>query len=1228
MARPAAAAIEESKDGNKPEKKLNDLVFWLAFFERAGNAVGTLAFVWATVVLLGGFCEKLNAMDFWFSTVMIFIEATRVRGYCQERRTMARPAAAAIEESKDGNKPEKKLNDLVFWLAFFERVGNAVGTLAFVWATVVLLGGFCEKLNAMDFWFSTVMIFIEATRVFIRNDFSANQWLFGTTRALRSTDFSFSLMLARPRKRNQVAVAIGLCTSFLPWNGLEIIGGMIKVVLVLVIWQLLTRDLLTERVLLWSSLIVFMLLNFAGAGVGVYYSHARRGEPGEGSFSSSVIYYVLVGFLPPIILLPVAVCVICLISKIWRRLQPHCRCCHVALLWLKAILACWLLLSLILELVPEIITTACAMVVLLLGTLRTPAEYNSSRQRPYHILSGIIDLILHVVFFLHLMFPLPGLTEFLSLIILLTLLATLLLGNLQIPVALLQVALSIVRLCMLLGPHRHDYNPLPKGISRNMVPSIAVFFMLALCQGSLYVVASILGLFSFLPRRSLLRDSGLRVKGESGEKAVSLYYHCAYHKHIQEALFSSEKYTASLASFAIRSLSSSSTTGSLGFTSSEMQLAGLCILETFLEQTEPGTYKDELIAEITLTSREAVPTLIGMLGRTAARDKEIRLLAASVVAKLAASLKIAEAPGTVKLVSSLLHAQSRQDSLPVPHRAPETNGGSMWLRVRAAAAARCCCLRTAAPQPAQQNGAIAQNPDDTARGSRINEHQQQVPEETTSANGSGVVDDTARGDGVNENQECRLDVQETTAGNGGNMVNEHQDEITQHNRVNEPQMPVQAGPSPGNGGNVGIQHLPSAQEHSCCCCWQRMKDWWSKWSIPREEADPDTLPVLGMQILERLARDPDNCIEIVKDAKIITEITRLINSYHTTNNENSGVSVKQKQQQEIMICSCSKLVKNLANTRGKTGATLCRELWKNCSLLYIMQIMFHLEPQEVEAIIAKLALDEVARQEIGSTQGIIGNLMHAFLVPEPNVRPGSNNNNIVHSLRMAAGKALVNLTIMSEDNCWAILDEPLTNDLIDMMLDDGFIYVAANLLHNLCAEHSRDKLIGLAGAKEHLESAMPRVMGHIMDKQGEQLEAVLCVASQIGYLIPERFAQVLESDTYQASLVQKLVGTLNANMRPCSEYRRMRRVLIEMVISIVKLCPGYIDLFIQQGVMDALDMVKRTPSRLEKYRVFLDDEGIVVESLTMGDLVDKAKNLIQPPTPTPEAQRPTPTPDA
>ena len=67
--------------------------------------------------------------------------------------------------NKAAAAPEKRLNRFVHVVAMTERVGNALGTLAFTWATVVLLGGYPTVLRPDDdFWFATVIVFLEAAR--------------------------------------------------------------------------------------------------------------------------------------------------------------------------------------------------------------------------------------------------------------------------------------------------------------------------------------------------------------------------------------------------------------------------------------------------------------------------------------------------------------------------------------------------------------------------------------------------------------------------------------------------------------------------------------------------------------------------------------------------------------------------------------------------------------------------------------------------------------------------------------------------------------------------------------------------------------------------------------------------------------------------------------------------------------------------------------------------------
>lgn len=80
--------------------------------------------------------------------------------------------APATDPGKSSNNkaPEKWLNGFIRAVALMERVGNALGTLAFTWATVVLLGGYAKDLGSEDdFWFATTIVYLEAARYFPGN---------------------------------------------------------------------------------------------------------------------------------------------------------------------------------------------------------------------------------------------------------------------------------------------------------------------------------------------------------------------------------------------------------------------------------------------------------------------------------------------------------------------------------------------------------------------------------------------------------------------------------------------------------------------------------------------------------------------------------------------------------------------------------------------------------------------------------------------------------------------------------------------------------------------------------------------------------------------------------------------------------------------------------------------------------------------------------------------------
>ncbi|KAF7007182.1 hypothetical protein CFC21_022142 [Triticum aestivum] len=106
-------------------------------------------------------------------------------------------AGGGAGQGKDA-APEKWLNRFVLAFVLMERLGNALGTLAFTWATVVLLGGYASKLTSDgDFAFATTLIFLEAVRMFTRDNNRLDYQLFFNTRgAFRPLGWSGLIVIA------------------------------------------------------------------------------------------------------------------------------------------------------------------------------------------------------------------------------------------------------------------------------------------------------------------------------------------------------------------------------------------------------------------------------------------------------------------------------------------------------------------------------------------------------------------------------------------------------------------------------------------------------------------------------------------------------------------------------------------------------------------------------------------------------------------------------------------------------------------------------------------------------------------------------------------------------------------------------------------------------------------------------------------------------------------------
>jgi hypothetical protein len=150
-----------------------------------------------------------------------------------------------------------------------------------------------------------------------------------------------------------------------------------------------------------------------------------------------------------------------------------------------------------------------------------------------------------------------------------------------------------------------------------------------------------------------------------------------------------------------------------------------------------------------------------------------------------------------------------------------------------------------------------------------------------------------------------------------------------------------------------------------------------------------------------------------------------------------------------------------------------------------------------------------------------------------------------------------------------------------------------------------------------------QILEKILNTKGKQLEVLIGLAAQIHNAMPACFKDALESlaNNTAEALVQKMVDTLNSSKKPSPECPRMRRAIVELAISIVEtrtLPYGYAADFRKKGMVEALSKVKRTPSKVERYRLFFGDAGVVLErGLPLPDMVATAKGLIETASPSP-----------
>ncbi|KAL5225368.1 hypothetical protein ABZP36_012007 [Zizania latifolia] len=410
--------------------------------------------------------------------------------------TQAPVKGAGGGKMKKVGSPEKLLNGFIRLVAVIERLGNALGTLAFTWATVILLGGYPTVLDPKrDFPFATAIVFLEAIRMFSHGNRQDYQLFFSTRGAFTPLGFN------------------GLLTTMVYFS----------VVLVILRNYYLIHDVNTTLFLIVSMSVLLAI--------------GPMMSPRVLKLLSNLLRRSISLWSPLLAILLMAPCIP----------QPHY---YGLKIIYRNSMTRWILYTILLLFV--LLTT--------ISRLRFPCIVKLIDRVVSRKLLAWRQFILNLCMFasiVMLVFTLDGLKSRLALIMLQVIALPLVsLGNFQIPAAFVRVVLaseSLTSQQYAADDGSANINN-DDGSKRNLKASLNIFYGMVLVQGILYIMACLVEVFSSIPRRCLIQRAGFR--GQLGLEYVDHYYAYALEKCMEGAMLAPKR--ISLVTFAMDSIESDS----------------------------------------------------------------------------------------------------------------------------------------------------------------------------------------------------------------------------------------------------------------------------------------------------------------------------------------------------------------------------------------------------------------------------------------------------------------------------------------------------------------------------------------------------------------------------------------------------------------------------------------------------------------------------------------------
>ncbi|XP_031493574.1 uncharacterized protein LOC116259793 [Nymphaea colorata] len=370
-----------------------------------------------------------------------------------------------------------------------------------------------------------------------------------------------------------------------------------------------------------------------------------------------------------------------------------------------------------------------------------------------------------------------------------------------------------------------------------------------------------------------------------------------------------------------------------------------------------------------------------------------------------------------------------------------------------------------------------------------------------------------------------------------------------------------------------------------------------------DETNYDHYPfnLIGLLILKKLANEHDNCGKIGSARGLLTKI---VDFTHTGERmlRNNNVAESQLMRARRAL----KLVRKLAATTGSTGVVLRQEI--SCivfSISYLRDILQYGERHNDLQLLAidiltSMALDKDAKEKIGSTGGMISLLFGIFLNGEILENDGN--------LRVSAGGALAMLALEDQQNCERMLKLDVIGKLVVGLNDKSLSINSARILRNLCAYIGSDCQHKMTQVTE----AADFVLRAIMSEEPKTQEVAIGLAAQVF-----RFTDALQfhralshASIRKTELPAKLVQILRNYPRPSVMVPRIRRFVVELVITMMRAEKGTRTIFKTFQLANELNCVAATTSELECFSVFSGTVGLSRHGTSLHSLLDEAHELL------------------